>query len=63
LGVLTPEKMIESHMALVRTPQEVIEQMEFNRNLIGEDEPSMPINFGGIRDREAFRTLELWPGA
>ena len=26
----------------------------------GEVEPSMQINFGGISDREAFRTLELF---
>jgi hypothetical protein len=54
--------MIESHTALVGTPEEVIERVAFNRNLIGEHEPSMQINFGGIRDREAFRTFELFAG-
>jgi hypothetical protein len=49
-----------SHTALVGTPDEVIEQIEFNRDLIGEHEPSMQINFGGIKGREAFRTLELF---
>jgi len=62
IGALTPEKMIESHTALVGTPEEVIEQVEFNRKLIGEHEPSMQINFGGIKEREAFRTLELFAG-
>ena len=52
--------MIDSHTALVGTPEEVIEQVQFNRDLIGEHEPSMQINFGGIKDREAFRTLELF---
>jgi hypothetical protein len=44
----------------VGTPEEEIEQVEFNRNLIGEHEPSMQINFGGIEEPEAFRTLELF---
>jgi alkanesulfonate monooxygenase SsuD/methylene tetrahydromethanopterin reductase-like flavin-dependent oxidoreductase (luciferase family) len=57
---LTAEKMIESHTALVGTPDEVVEQVEFNRDLIGDHEPSMQINFGGIREREALRTLELF---
>ena len=60
ITALTAEKMIESHTALVGTADEVIEQIEFNRDLIGEHEPSMQINFGGIKEREAFRTLELF---
>ena len=60
IGALTAEKMIDSHTALVGTPEEVIEQIEFNRNLIGDHEPSMQINFGGIKEREAFRTMELF---
>jgi alkanesulfonate monooxygenase SsuD/methylene tetrahydromethanopterin reductase-like flavin-dependent oxidoreductase (luciferase family) len=60
ISALTAEKMIASHTALVGTPDEVIEQIEFNRDLIGEHEPSMQINFGGIKEREAFRTLELF---
>jgi natural product biosynthesis luciferase-like monooxygenase protein len=63
IGALTPEKMIDSHTALVGTPAEVIEQIEFNRKLIGEHEPSMQINFGGNSEREAFRTLELFASA
>ncbi len=60
ISSLTAEKMIDSHTALVGTPEEVIEQVQFNRDLIGEHEPSMQINFGGIKEREAFRTLELF---
>ena len=60
ISSLTAEKMMDSHTALVGTPEEVIEQVEFNRDLIGEHEPSMQINFGGIKEREAFRTLELF---
>jgi natural product biosynthesis luciferase-like monooxygenase protein len=60
ISALTAEKMIDSHTALVGTPDEVIEQIHFNRDLIGEHEPSMQINFGGIKEREAFRTLELF---
>jgi natural product biosynthesis luciferase-like monooxygenase protein len=63
IGALTPEKMIESRTALVGTPAEVVEQIEFNRKLIGEHEPSMQINFGGIDEREASRTLELFASA
>jgi alkanesulfonate monooxygenase SsuD/methylene tetrahydromethanopterin reductase-like flavin-dependent oxidoreductase (luciferase family) len=60
ITALTPEKMIDSHTALVGTPEEVIEQVEFNRDLIGEHEPSMQINFGAINEAEALRTLELF---
>ena len=60
ITALTAGKMIESHTALVGTPEEVIEQVEFNRELIGEHEPSMQINFGGINEPEAFRTVELF---
>ena len=60
ITALSAEKMIESHTALVGRPEEVIEQVEFNRKLIGEHEPSMQINFGGINEREAFRTVELF---
>jgi alkanesulfonate monooxygenase SsuD/methylene tetrahydromethanopterin reductase-like flavin-dependent oxidoreductase (luciferase family) len=60
ITALTAEKMIDGHTAMVGTPEEVIEEIEFHRDLIGEHEPSMQINFGGINDREAFRTLELF---
>jgi natural product biosynthesis luciferase-like monooxygenase protein len=57
---LTGDKMIESHTALVGTPEEVAEQLQFQRDMFGEHEPSMQINFGGMSEREAFRTLELF---
>lgn len=57
---LTGEKMIAGHTALVGTLDEVIEQIEYRRQLFGEHEPSMQINFGGIREPEAFRTLEIF---
>ena len=60
ITTLTAAKMIDGHTALVGTPDEVIEQIEFNRDLIGEHGPSMQINFGGVKEREAFRTLELF---
>jgi alkanesulfonate monooxygenase SsuD/methylene tetrahydromethanopterin reductase-like flavin-dependent oxidoreductase (luciferase family) len=60
ISALTAEKMIESRTALVGTPEEVIEQVQFTREIFGEHEPSMQINFGGISEREAFRTLELF---
>ncbi|MGH7796418.1 MAG: LLM class flavin-dependent oxidoreductase [Candidatus Binatia bacterium] len=60
ISALTAKKMIDSRTALVGTPEEVIEQIEFNRDLIGDHEPSMQINFGGIKEREAFRTIELF---
>jgi alkanesulfonate monooxygenase SsuD/methylene tetrahydromethanopterin reductase-like flavin-dependent oxidoreductase (luciferase family) len=53
ISALTAEKMIDSHSALVGTPDEVIEQIEFNRDLIGEHEPSMQINFGAGALRHA----------
>ena len=52
--------MIDSHTVPVGTPDEVIEHVEFNRELIGEHEPSMQINFGGLSEREALTTLELF---
>jgi alkanesulfonate monooxygenase SsuD/methylene tetrahydromethanopterin reductase-like flavin-dependent oxidoreductase (luciferase family) len=60
ISALTAEKMIDSHTALVGTPEEVIEQVEFNRELVGEHEPSLQINFGGMDERDASRTLELF---
>ena len=36
------------------------EQLEYHREIFGEHEPSMQINFGGMSEREAFRTLELF---
>jgi alkanesulfonate monooxygenase SsuD/methylene tetrahydromethanopterin reductase-like flavin-dependent oxidoreductase (luciferase family) len=56
----TPEKIIEQGGAFVGTPDDVADQVRRCRDAFaGEIEPSMQINFGGSRDEEAFRTLEL----
>jgi alkanesulfonate monooxygenase SsuD/methylene tetrahydromethanopterin reductase-like flavin-dependent oxidoreductase (luciferase family) len=56
----TPEKIIEQGGAFVGTPEDVVEQVRRCREAFaGEIEPSMQINFGGSKDEEAFRTLEL----
>jgi natural product biosynthesis luciferase-like monooxygenase protein len=56
----TTDSMIEGKQALIGTPEEVIEQLEYHVDLFGEIEPSLQINFGAITDTEAFRTLELF---
>jgi natural product biosynthesis luciferase-like monooxygenase protein len=56
----TPDSILENRTALVGSPAEVIEQLEFLCGVFGEVEPSLQINFGGLADREAFRTLELF---
>ncbi len=60
LSSLTPEKILENRTALVGTPEEVVEQVQYTREVLGEHEPSMQINFGGIPEREAVRTLRLF---
>ena len=56
----TVETMLEGKQALIGTPAEVAEQLEYHLEAFGPIEPSMQINFGGISDQEAFRTLELF---
>ena len=56
----TVESMLEGHQALIGTPDEVVEQLQFQIDTFGEIEPSMQINFGAMSDAEAFRTLELF---
>jgi len=56
----TIESMLEDRQALIGTPEEVIEQLAYHLDVFGEFEPSMQINFGGIGDKEALRTLELF---
>ena len=56
----TIESMLRDRQALIGTPDEVIEQLRYHVDVFGEFEPSMQINFGGIGDKEAFRTLELF---
>jgi natural product biosynthesis luciferase-like monooxygenase protein len=60
ISALTPEGVLEARTALVGTPEEVAEQVAFLRQILGEHEPSLQINFGGIREPEALRTLELF---
>jgi len=56
----TAETLIDGHTALVGTPDEVVEQLRYLREVFGDFEPSMQVNFGGLPDREAFRTVELF---
>jgi len=56
----TPDKIIEKGGAFVGSPEEVVEQIRACIRTFGEVEPSMQINFGGSKDAEAFRTLELF---
>ncbi|MBM2811830.1 MAG: Flavin-dependent oxidoreductase [Chloroflexi bacterium] len=56
----TPEKLREGNAALVGTPTEVTEQLTYLRGVLGEFEPSMQVNFGGIGDEDAFRAIELF---
>jgi alkanesulfonate monooxygenase SsuD/methylene tetrahydromethanopterin reductase-like flavin-dependent oxidoreductase (luciferase family) len=56
----TPEKIIAQGGAFVGSPEDVVEQVRRCRESFGgEIEPSMQVNFGGSRDDEAFRTIEL----
>jgi alkanesulfonate monooxygenase SsuD/methylene tetrahydromethanopterin reductase-like flavin-dependent oxidoreductase (luciferase family) len=56
----TAEKLIEGHTALVGTPSEVAAELAYLRGLLGEFEPSLQLNFGGMTDQLAFRSLELF---
>ena len=56
----TIESMLEDRQALIGTPEEVVEQLKYHLDVFGDFEPSMQINFGGIGDKEALRTLELF---
>ena len=55
----TPEKIIAQGGAFVGTPEEVIGQVKACVDAFGPVEPSMQINFGGSKDEEALRTVEL----
>ena len=56
----TPEKIVQQGGAFVGTPGDVIAQLRACIDTFGVIEPSMQINFGGTKDEEAFRTLELF---
>jgi alkanesulfonate monooxygenase SsuD/methylene tetrahydromethanopterin reductase-like flavin-dependent oxidoreductase (luciferase family) len=56
----TPEKIVQQGGAFVGTPEDVIAQVRSCVDMFGVIEPSMQISFGGSKDEEAFRTLELF---
>jgi alkanesulfonate monooxygenase SsuD/methylene tetrahydromethanopterin reductase-like flavin-dependent oxidoreductase (luciferase family) len=56
----TPDKIVENGGAFVGTPEDVVQQIRACVDAFGPNEPSMQINFGGSKDAEAFRTLELF---
>jgi natural product biosynthesis luciferase-like monooxygenase protein len=56
----TPEKIVAQGGAFVGTPDEVAKQVQQCIDAFGPIEPSMQISFGGSKDEEAFRTLELF---
>ena len=56
----TPEKIVQQGGAFVGTPDDVIGQVRSCIDAFGVIEPSMQISFGGSKDEEAFRTLELF---
>src|SRR5207244_12458751 len=60
ISAQTPEGNIEKRYAFVGTPDEVIEQVSYMRELFGEHEPSMQVTYGGVTDDEALRTLDLF---
>jgi alkanesulfonate monooxygenase SsuD/methylene tetrahydromethanopterin reductase-like flavin-dependent oxidoreductase (luciferase family) len=55
----TPESLLDQQAALVGTPAEAVEVIRYHRTLFGEHEPSLQINFGGVPEAEARRSLEL----
>jgi alkanesulfonate monooxygenase SsuD/methylene tetrahydromethanopterin reductase-like flavin-dependent oxidoreductase (luciferase family) len=55
----TPEKIVQQGGAFVGTPDDVAQQIQDCIKAFGAIEPSMQISFGGSKDEEAFRTLEL----
>jgi natural product biosynthesis luciferase-like monooxygenase protein len=56
----TPDKIIAQGGAFVGSPDDVVRQVESSmKSFDGPIEPSMQINFGGSKDAEAFRTIEL----
>ena len=60
ISAQTPEGNIDKRYALVGTPDEVIEQVSYMRELFGEHEPSLQVTFGGVTDDEALQTLDLF---
>src|SRR5262249_59613690 len=56
----TPESILENRAALVGSPDEVVDQLAMVREAFGEGEPSLQMNFGGMSEREAFRTVDVF---
>jgi len=56
----TPEKIVQQGGAFVGTPDDVAQQIRDCVAAFGPIEPSMQVSFGGSKDDEAFRTLELF---
>jgi alkanesulfonate monooxygenase SsuD/methylene tetrahydromethanopterin reductase-like flavin-dependent oxidoreductase (luciferase family) len=55
----TFEQMVAERRLFVGTPDEVAEQFAWARELFGEAEPSLQVNFANLSEAEARRTLEL----
>jgi alkanesulfonate monooxygenase SsuD/methylene tetrahydromethanopterin reductase-like flavin-dependent oxidoreductase (luciferase family) len=56
----TPEKIIAQGGAFVGAPDDVVRQVEAcMKSFHGPIEPSMQVNFGGSKEAEALRTIEL----
>ena len=56
----TPDKIIAQGGAFVGSPDDVVSQVEAcMKSFDGPIEPSMQINFGGSKEAEALRTIEL----
>jgi alkanesulfonate monooxygenase SsuD/methylene tetrahydromethanopterin reductase-like flavin-dependent oxidoreductase (luciferase family) len=56
----TPANIIANGGAFVGTPDDVAERVHVCIAASGPIEPSMQINFGGVQEAEAFRTLDLF---
>jgi len=55
----TYEQMVDERRLYIGTPDEVAEQLAWTRELFGEADPSLQVNFANIPEAEARRTLEL----
>jgi alkanesulfonate monooxygenase SsuD/methylene tetrahydromethanopterin reductase-like flavin-dependent oxidoreductase (luciferase family) len=58
---MTPEKLLDGKLALVGTPEEVVDQLRSMVDLFGgEFEPSLQPNFANISQPEALQTLRMF---
>ena len=55
----TYEQMVDERRLYVGTPDEVAAQFAWTRELFGEAEPSIQVNFGSLTEADGRRTLEL----